>query len=134
MDSRFLQEKGTGIFTGNELIVKGGLENCLGLLTGYPGSPVAEVFDAAERIRELLLERGIVVQIANNEALGAARLNGSQMARIRAMAVMKSVGAHVAADALALGNMAGTAPGGARAWNASGSRWGELSCIGLGPC
>ena len=108
MDQRFLLERGTGIFTGNELIVKGGLEGGMGLMTGYPGSPVAEVFDAAERICDLLVEKGIEVQIANNEALGAARLNGAQMEAIRAMAVMKSVGAHVASDALALGNMAGT--------------------------
>ena len=80
----------------------------MGLMTGYPGSPVAEVFDAAERISELLVEKGVMVQIANNEALGAARLNGAQMESIRAIAVMKSVGAHVASDALALGNMAGT--------------------------
>ena len=76
MDPRFTIEKGSGIFTGNELIVKGCLEGGMGLMTGYPGSPVAEVFDAAERIRELLVEKGVVVQIANNEALGAARLNG----------------------------------------------------------
>ena len=113
MDKRFLQESGVGIFTGNELIVKGGLESRVALITGYPGSPVAEVFDAAERIKELLAEKGILAQIANNEALAGARLNGSQMEGIRALAVMKSVGAHVASDALALGNMAGTGPGGA---------------------
>ncbi|MDP6778431.1 MAG: thiamine pyrophosphate-dependent enzyme, partial [Candidatus Latescibacteria bacterium] len=111
-DPRFLQEEGQGIFTGNELLVKGGLEGRLGLLTGYPGSPVSEVFDAAGRVADLLVERGILVQIANNEALGAARLNGSQMAPVRAMAVMKSVGAHVASDGLAIGNMAGTGPAG----------------------
>ena len=111
-DPRFLQEEGQGIFTGNELLVKGGLESRLGLLTGYPGSPVAEVFDAAGRVADLLIERGVLVQIANNEALAAARLNGSQMAPVRAMAVMKSVGAHVASDGLAIGNMAGTGPSG----------------------
>ena len=108
IDKRFIKEDGTGIFTGNELIVKGALEGRMGLMTGYPGSPVAEVFDAAERVRDLLVEKGVMVQIANNEALGAARLNGAQMEAIRAMAVMKSVGVHVASDALALGNMAGT--------------------------
>jgi hypothetical protein len=41
MDSRFLLENGTGIFTGNELIVKGALENRVGAITGYPGSPLA---------------------------------------------------------------------------------------------
>ncbi len=125
MDRRFLQEEGSGIFTGNELLVKGGLESGIGLLTGYPGSPVAEVFDAAERIKDLLLEKGIVVQIANNEALGAARLNGSQMESIRAMAVMKSVGVHVASDALALGNMAGTGPGGAAVAVFGDDTWSE---------
>ncbi len=125
MDPRFLQEEGIGIFTGNELIVKGGLEHRMGLLTGYPGSPVAEVFDAAERIRELMVEQGIVVQIANNEALSAARLNGSQMEAIRAMTVMKSVGVHVASDGLALGNMSGTAPGGAAVAVFGDDTWSE---------
>jgi indolepyruvate ferredoxin oxidoreductase len=111
MDPRFLQEQGTGIFTGNELIVKGALESGIGEITGYPGSPLAEVFETLERIGDLLNENGIVAQIANNEALAAARLNGSQMEKIRAMAVMKSVGMHVAADGLALGNMAGAVEG-----------------------
>ena len=125
MDPRFTFEKGTGIFTGNELIVKGSLEGGMGLMTGYPGSPVAEVFDAAERIRELLIEKGVMVQIANNEALGAARLNGAQMESIRAIAVMKSVGAHVASDALALGNMAGTGEGAAAVAVFGDDTWSE---------
>ena len=60
---------------------------------------------------ELLKEYGILAQIANNEALGVARLNGSQMANLRAAAFMKNVGMHVAADALAISNMAGTTGG-----------------------
>lgn len=106
MDPRFLKEEGTEVYTGNELLLKGGLEGRLALLTGYPGSPVSEVFDAARSIQKLLREKGILAEMANNEALSAARLNGAQMANIRAMAVMKSVGLHVAADALALGNLA----------------------------
>ena len=107
MDPRFLKEEGTAIFTGNELIVKGALESAVGEITGYPGSPLAELFDTLENIKDLLNEHGIVAQIANNEAMAAARLNGAQMAQVRALAVMKSVGMHVAADGLALGNMAG---------------------------
>ncbi|MDA0710463.1 MAG: indolepyruvate ferredoxin oxidoreductase, partial [bacterium] len=125
IDRRFIQENGIGIFTGNELIFKGALEARLALMTGYPGSPVAEVFDAAERVRELLSEKGIVVQIANNEALGAARLNGAQMESIRAMAVMKSVGVHVASDALALGNIAGTGEGAAALVVMGDDTWSE---------
>ena len=122
MDSRFLLEAGTGIFTGNELIVKGALANRVGAITGYPGSPLAELFETLEQNKELFNERAIVAQIANNEALAAARLNGSQMAGVRALAVMKNVGLHVAADGLALGNMAGAAPDGLRALTALSDR------------
>ncbi len=105
MDPRFLAEKGTETFTGNELIVKGGLEAGMNLLTGYPGSPVADVFEAASAITPYLKEKGILAQIANNEALAAARLNGAQIAGLRAIAVMKSVGFHVASDALFAASM-----------------------------
>ena len=50
--------------------------------------------------------------LANNEALSAAMVNGSQMHGLRAMCVMKSVGLHVATDALAIGNLAGAHPDG----------------------
>ena len=113
-DSRFLRENGAEVFTGNELLIKGALETDGGvhLLTGYPGSPVAGFFDTMEDIALVLKEKGIRACIANNEALGAAMLNGSQMAPLRGICAMKSVGLHVAADALALGNLAGAHPGG----------------------
>jgi indolepyruvate ferredoxin oxidoreductase len=105
MDERFLKEEGAEVFTGNELILKGALEAECALITGYPGSPVSDVFDTAFANRELLKKHGILAEMANNEALAVARLNGSRMAGVRAMAVMKSVGLHVAADGLALGNL-----------------------------
>ncbi|MBK8870087.1 MAG: 2-oxoacid:acceptor oxidoreductase family protein [Elusimicrobia bacterium] len=106
MDKRFLREEGTAPFTGNELLLKGALEAGTALITGYPGSPVSEVFDAVSRISELLVEKGVVAQMANNEGLAAARLNGARLADLRGVAIMKSVGMHVAADALAIGNLA----------------------------
>ena len=111
MDDRFTQASGTHVYTGCELLVKGALESGVSLLTGYPGSPLAEVFDTIERNAELLKTNGIVAQIANNEALSIARLNGSQMADVRAITFMKSVGFHVASDALAISNLAGTTGG-----------------------
>ena len=111
MDDRFTQASGTHVYTGCELLVKGALESGVSLLTGYPGSPIAEVFDVIQRNAELLKSNGIVAQIANNEALSIARLNGSQMAEVRAIAFMKSVGLHVASDALAISNLAGTTGG-----------------------
>ena len=111
MDERIGQANGTNVYTGCELLVKGALESGVSLMTGYPGSPLAEVFDVLHRSAKLLTSNGIVAQIANNEALSIARLNGSQMADMRAIAFMKSVGLHVASDALAISNIAGTTGG-----------------------
>ena len=105
VDPRFLQMEGAQVYTGAELLIKGALEAEVSLITGYPGSPVADFFNVAGSIKSLLKENGVLVQIANNEALGAARVNGAQMEDIRAIVAMKSVGAHVASDGLALGNL-----------------------------
>jgi len=105
IDPRFLKTSGVEAFTGNELLLKGALEAGVALLTGYPGSPVSDVFEVISTVRPYLLERGIVAQIANNEGLAASRLNGARQAGLRAMAVMKSVGFHVGADGLAVGNL-----------------------------
>ena len=116
IDPRFLAESGREIFTGNELLVKGALETPGGvhLLSGYPGSPVAGFFDVLGDLRDLIVPKGIRAFQANNEALAAAAVNGSQMAPMRAMIAFKSVGGHVASDALYLGNLAGAhADGGA---------------------
>jgi indolepyruvate ferredoxin oxidoreductase len=114
VDPRFLKEEGTEVFLGNELLVKGLLETEGGthLWTGYPGSPVSGFFDCIEAIQEIPRHYGISAVLANNEALSAAMVNGSQMHGLRAMCVMKSVGLHVAADALAIGNLAGAHPDG----------------------
>src|SRR5258708_928768 len=114
VDPRFLKEKGAEVFTGNELLIKGALEAEGGthLLTGYPGSPIAGFFDAVELVAPLYKQKGIRATIANNEAMGAAMLNGSQMGPLRGLCAMKSVGFHVGADALALGNLAGAHPQG----------------------
>src|SRR5579859_2338287 len=113
-DPRFAASSGPEILNGNELLVKGCLETEGGvhLLTGYPGSPVSGFFDVLGDIKDVLGSHGVRAFQANNEALGAAAVNGSQMAPCKAVAVMKSVGVHVAADALALGNLAGAHPQG----------------------
>jgi indolepyruvate ferredoxin oxidoreductase len=114
IDPRFLADSGLEIFTGNELLVKGALETEGGvhLMTGYPGSPVAGFFDVLGDIGPLLNSKGVRAFQANNEALSVAAVNGSQMAPTRAIAAFKSVGVHVASDALALGNLAGAHPQG----------------------
>ena len=114
VEPRFLTGEGPQIFTGNEALLKGALEAEGGVhyLGGYPGSPIAGFFDAFAAVRELLTDKGIRAVINNNEALAAAALNGTQTLPIRAMVVMKSVGVHVAADALALASLAGAHPRG----------------------
>src|ERR1700744_3406064 len=114
VDPRFLKEEGTEVYTGNELLVKGLLETEGGthLWTGYPGSPVAGFFDTIENIQEIPKQYGISAVMANNQAPSPAMVNGSQMAGLRAITVMKSVGLHVASDALAIGNLAGAHPDG----------------------
>src|SRR5580692_7673737 len=108
-DPRYLANSGREIFTGNELLIKGALETQGGvnLLTGYPGSPVAGFFDILGDIGDLLKSKGMRAFQANNEALAVAAVNGSQMMPMRAIAAFKSVGVHVASDALALGNLGG---------------------------
>src|SRR5436309_9728100 len=114
IDPRFLTESGREVFTGNELLVKGCLEveGGVHLMTGYPGSPVAGFFDILGDLSKLIQDKGIGAFQANNEALGAAAANGSQMAACRAVVTMKSVGVHVASDAFALGTLAGANPEG----------------------
>jgi indolepyruvate ferredoxin oxidoreductase len=114
VDPRFLTSQGPEVFNGNELLIKGALETDGGvhLLGGYPGSPVAAYFDSMANIKDLLVEKGIRALMNSNEALAAAMLNGSQVVGCRGMIAMKSVGVHVAADALAIGNLAGAHPEG----------------------
>ncbi len=110
IDPRFIKDAGQEVFTGNELLVKGALETEGGvhLMTGYPGSPIASFFDTLGSLAPLLDEHGVVARLANNEALSVAMVNGAQMAGCRAITAFKSVGVHVASDALALGVLAGT--------------------------
>lgn len=128
---RFLRDSGTAVFNGNELLVKGALEIDGGvhLLTGYPGSPVATFFDVLADCSDLLKERGIEARLANNEALAVAAVNGTQMGPLRAMAVCKSVGLHVASDALALGNLAGPHPEGGAVIVTGDDPWSESTQV-----
>ena len=88
--STFLVESGTEIFSGAELLLKGCLETPggVGLLTGYPGSPVAGFFDSCHDIAGLLQEKGVAARMANNEALSVAMVNGAQMVGVKGIAVL----------------------------------------------
>ncbi len=131
IDPRFLAESGREVFIGNELLVKGALETegGVGLMTGYPGSPVAGFFDVLGDIGPLLKSKGVRAFQANNEALGVAAVNGSQMVAIKAICAFKSVGTHVASDALALGTMAGSHPEGGAVMISGEDPWCESTQV-----
>jgi len=100
-DSKNLQ-----ILNGNELIVQGALEAGFSLYTGYPGSPLADYFNILYEKKEELKTRGIRVVIANSEANAAAMASGAKQANRDCIVAMKSMGLHVASDALMVGNFA----------------------------
>ncbi len=94
------------ILNGNELIIQGGLEAGFSLYTGYPGSPLAEYFNILYKRKDELQSMGIRVAIANSEANAAAMVSGAKQAGKDAVVAMKSMGLHVASDALSVGNFA----------------------------
>lgn len=102
----------TEILNGNELIIQGALEAGFHLYTGYPGSPLAEYFNILYKKKKEMNERGIRVVIANSEANAAAMASGAKQVHKNALVAMKSMGLHVAADALSVGNFANPGTGG----------------------
>ena len=97
---------GHKILNGNELLIQGALEAGFQLYTGYPGSPLADFFNILYEEKENLQKKGIRVVIANSEANAAAMASGAKMAGQNVLVAMKSMGLHVASDALSVGNFA----------------------------
>ena len=104
--------KNIQILNGNELIIQGALEAGFHLYTGYPGSPLAEYFNILYEKKAEFHEKGIRVVIANSEANAAAMASGAKQAHKNALVAMKSMGLHVASDALSVGNFANPGTGG----------------------
>jgi len=94
------------ILNGNEIIIQGGLEAGFSLYTGYPGSPLAEYFNILYTRKNEFKEKGIRVVIANSEANAAAMASGAKQVGRDCLVAMKSMGLHVASDALSVGNFA----------------------------
>jgi len=98
------------ILSGNELIIQGGLEAGFSLYTGYPGSPLADYFNILYARRDELHKKGIRVVIGNSEANAGAMASGAKQAGRDVCVAMKSMGLHVAADSLSVGNFADPGP------------------------
>ncbi|MDD4975322.1 MAG: hypothetical protein PHY93_13265, partial [Bacteriovorax sp.] len=102
----------TEILNGNELIIQGALEAGFHLYTGYPGSPLADYFNILYEKKDEFHKKGLRVVIANSEANAAAMASGAKQANKNALVAMKSMGLHVAADALSVGNFSNPGTGG----------------------
>lgn len=99
------------ILNGNELLIQGSLEAGFHLYTGYPGSPLADFFNILHERKDEFHQKGARVVIANSEANAAAMAGGAKMAGQNALVAMKSMGLHVASDALSVGNFANPGTG-----------------------
>ncbi len=102
----------TAILNGNELILQGAKEAGFHLYTGYPGSPLADYFNILYEKRDDFKSLGARVVIANNEASAAAMAGGAKQVNKNVIVAMKSMGLHVASDALSVGNFANPGLGG----------------------
>jgi indolepyruvate ferredoxin oxidoreductase len=100
------------ILNGNELIIQGAREAGFHLYTGYPGSPLADFFNILHERKNDFQKEGIRVVIANSEANAAAMASGAKQAHKNTLVAMKSMGLHVASDALSVGNFANPGTGG----------------------
>lgn len=100
------QSKIIKILNGNEIIIQGALEAGFSLYTGYPGSPLADYFNILYARKKEFEDKGIKVVIANSEANAAAMASGAKQANRDVLVAMKSMGLHVASDALSVGNFA----------------------------
>lgn len=97
--------KGSGeTFRGEGIlaITKALLENGVGYVAGYQGSPISHLMDVLADAQEVLGELGIHFEASASEATAAATLAASVHYPIRGAVTFKStVGTNVASDALA---------------------------------
>ncbi len=81
------------LLTGNEAIAQGAYESGVRLVAGYPGAPCTEVMEGMRKYEEVYCEWSTNEKVALEVAMGAS------FAGYRSLALMKTVGLNVAADA-----------------------------------
>lgn len=90
--------RGEGILA----ITKALLENGVGYVGGYQGSPISHLMDVLADAQDILGELGVHFEASASEATAAAMLAASVHYPIRGAVTFKStVGTNVASDALA---------------------------------
>jgi len=83
------------MMNGNEAVARGAFEAGVKVAAGFPGTPSTEVMDYThQRYKEIYCEWAVNEKVAVEVAIGAS------FAGYRSLALMKTVGLHVAADSL----------------------------------
>lgn len=80
---------------GNEAVARGAFEAGVKIASGFPGTPSTEVMDYTN-----LRYKDIYCEWSTNEKVALEVAIGASFAGYRSLAIMKTVGLHVAADAL----------------------------------
>ena len=83
------------MMNGNEAVARGAFEAGVKVASGFPGTPSTEVMDYTQQRYP-----DIYCEWSTNEKVGLEVAIGASFAGYRSLAVMKTVGLHVAADAL----------------------------------
>ncbi|WP_303925527.1 thiamine pyrophosphate-dependent enzyme [Draconibacterium sediminis] len=83
------------MMNGNEAVARGAFEAGVKIASGFPGTPSTEVMDYTH-----LKHPEIYCEWSTNEKVALEVAIGASFAGYRSMAIMKTVGLHVAADAL----------------------------------
>jgi len=83
------------MMNGNEAVARGAFEAGVRVAAGFPGTPSTEVMDYTHKKYP-----EIYCEWSTNEKVGLEVAIGASFAGYRSLAVMKTVGLHVAADAL----------------------------------
>ena len=85
------------LLLGNEAIARGVLENGIGVVTTYPGTPASEIGDSISLVAK---DAGVYMEYSANEKVAVEVAAGAAVSGVRALVAMKHVGVNVAADAL----------------------------------
>ncbi len=83
------------MMNGNEAVARGAFEAGVKVAAGFPGTPSTEVMDYTQHRYP-----DIYCEWSTNEKVGLEVAIGASFAGYRSLAIMKTVGLHVAADAL----------------------------------
>ena len=85
------------LMLGNEAIARGVLENGIGVVTTYPGTPASEIGDSVSLVAK---DAGVYMEYSANEKVAVEVAAGAAASGVRALVAMKHVGVNVPADAL----------------------------------